>query len=52
MRKLAMMLLTGLMVVVLAGCAATGSKMDDHGMMNDTVKCPACGFEFNVPSDA
>jgi hypothetical protein len=43
-----MLLLTGLMVAVLAGCATTGSKMDDHGM----VKCPACGFEFNEPSDA
>lgn len=52
MKKLLMMLLTGLMLAVLAGCAATGGKMDDTGMMNDKVKCPACGFEFNMPSDA
>ncbi|MCD4688640.1 MAG: hypothetical protein K8R55_04815 [Desulfuromonadaceae bacterium] len=52
MRKLVTILLTGLMVAVLAGCATTGSKMDDQGMMNDKVKCPACGFEFNEPSDA
>ena len=44
MRKLVRILLTGLMVSVLAGCAATGSKMDDQGMMIDKVKCPACGF--------
>ncbi|WP_158516111.1 hypothetical protein [Syntrophotalea acetylenivorans] len=52
MRKSVMMMLTGLMVLVLAGCATTGSKMDDHGMMDSKVKCPACGFEFNEPSDA
>jgi|LGVD01.1.fsa_nt_gb hypothetical protein len=52
MRKLVTNLLTGLMVAVLAGCATTGSKMDDHGMMNGKVKCPVCGFEFNEPSDA
>jgi len=26
--------------------------MDNHGMMNGKVKCPACGFEFNAPFDA
>ena len=41
-----------MMLAVLAGCATTGGKMDDHGMMDGKVKCPACGFEFNVPSDA
>lgn len=51
MRKLASVLLTGFVVALLAGCASTGSKMDDHGMMSSTVKCPACGFEFNVPND-
>jgi hypothetical protein len=52
MRRLVTMLLTGLMVAMLAGCATTGSKMDDHGMVDGKVKCPACGFEFNMPSDA
>ncbi len=52
MRRLASALLTGLLVAVLAGCATTGGKMDDHGMMDGKVKCPVCGFEFNAPSDA
>ena len=51
MRKLASVMLTGFVVALLAGCAATGSKMDDHGMMGGQVKCPACGYEFNVPND-
>jgi predicted small secreted protein len=43
-------LLLGMMLVafMLAGCATTGGHM--HG--GETVKCPACGYEFNVPSDA
>ncbi len=34
--------------VLLAGCATTGGT----SMEGKAVKCPACGFEFNVPSDA
>lgn len=43
-------LLFGMLLVtfMLAGCATTGGPM--HG--DETVKCPACGYEFNVPSDA
>jgi hypothetical protein len=52
MRKLVSVLLTGLVIMLLAGCETTGGKMDDHGMMDSKVKCPACGFEFNTPSDA
>jgi uncharacterized Zn finger protein (UPF0148 family) len=52
MRRLASVLLTGLMIMVLAGCATTGGKMDNQGMKDGNVKCPACGFEFNTPSDA
>jgi len=51
MRRLASVLLTGLVVALLAGCATTGSKMDDQGMVSSKVKCPACGYEFNVPND-
>ena len=41
--------LLGMLVaaIVLAGCATTGSNMDGDA----TVKCPACGYEFNVPND-
>lgn len=43
-------LLLGMLLVsfMLAGCATTGGT--PHG--DETVKCPACGYEFNVPSDA
>lgn len=34
--------------LMLAGCATTGGTMHD----GETVKCPACGYEFNTPSDA
>jgi len=37
-----------LMAFVLAGCATTGGTMHE----GEAVKCPACGYEFNVPSDA
>lgn len=33
---------------LLAGCATTGSTTHE----SEKVKCPACGYEFNVPSDA
>ena len=33
---------------MLAGCATSGGPMHEDGK----VKCPACGYEFNVPSDA
>lgn len=36
------------LVFLLAGCATTGGT----GHEGESVKCPACGFEFNVPSDA
>lgn len=52
MRKSVSVLLTGLVFLLLAGCATTGGNMDDHKTMDNKVKCPACGFEFNVPSDA
>lgn len=52
MKKMVSVLLTGLVIMVLAGCATTNGKIDDHGMTDSKVKCPACGFEFNVPSDA
>jgi hypothetical protein len=34
--------------ILLAGCATTGGRMDE----GRTVRCPACGCEFNVPSEA
>ncbi len=42
--------LVGIVVVtiLLAGCATTGGR----SMEGETVKCPACGFEFNQPSEA
>jgi hypothetical protein len=43
-------LLLGMLFVtlMLAGCATTGGTTHD----GEAVKCPACGYEFNVPSDA
>lgn len=44
MMKRARVILGMLLVAVfLAGCATTGA--------GNAVKCPACGYEFNVPND-
>ncbi|OEU52602.1 MAG: hypothetical protein BA871_14495 [Desulfuromonadales bacterium C00003096] len=43
MRKMVSVLLTGLMIAVLAGCATTGGKMDNHGMMMDSQKVGRAG---------
>jgi PBP1b-binding outer membrane lipoprotein LpoB len=37
-----------LVVLLLAGCASMGGTVHEDGK----VKCPACGYEFNMPSDA
>ncbi|MEZ4601136.1 MAG: hypothetical protein R2940_15205 [Syntrophotaleaceae bacterium] len=37
-----------LAALLLAGCATTGTRSSDGA----TVKCPACGYEFNTPSEA
>jgi len=37
-----------LAALLLAGCATTGMKSSEDA----AVKCPACGFEFNQPSEA
>lgn len=44
MKKLVSLLMVGLLALSLAACAATGGK--------DKVrtKCPACGYEFDAPS--
>jgi predicted small secreted protein len=48
MRRLALMFSILALALVLGGCATkTG-----NGMEGQKTKCPACGFEFNVPSDA
>ncbi len=41
--------LFGILVVVLilAGCATTGNRHHENGM----VKCPMCGHEFNEPNN-
>lgn len=41
--------LCGMLVaaLILAGCATTGTKMHDEGI----VKCPLCGHEFNYPKN-
>jgi len=42
--------LVGMLILafVLAGCATTGGTMYE----GEKVKCPACGYEFNAPSEA
>jgi predicted small secreted protein len=46
MKRIKMLLGMIVVAAVLAGCATTG------GMEGQKVKCPACGYEFNVPSSA
>ncbi len=48
MKRIKALLWMVVAAVLLAGCATTSGTMDE----GKTVKCPACGFEFNVPSDA
>ncbi len=48
MKKLASLLLTLLLVAALSGCAMSRTGMKEGAK----VKCPACGYEFNMPSDA
>jgi hypothetical protein len=48
MKRIKMLLGMIVAAALLAGCAATGGT----GMEGQAVKCPACGYEFNVPSDA
>lgn len=48
MKRLAMKLAMIFLVLALAGCATTAG----NGHKGTDVKCPACGYEFNVPSDA
>lgn len=44
MKKLVSLLIVGVMALSLAACAATGGKDKVR------VKCPACGYEFDAPS--
>lgn len=49
MKGLALKLTMVLLAFALAGCAAVGSNGHDHE--GEPVKCPACDYEFYVPSD-
>jgi hypothetical protein len=44
MKKLVSLLMMGVLALSLAACAATGGKDKVR------VKCPACGYEFDAPS--
>lgn len=44
MKKLVSLLTVGVLTLSLAACAATGGKDKVR------VHCPACGYEFNAPS--
>jgi hypothetical protein len=44
MKKLVSLLMMGILALSLAACAATGGKDKVR------VKCPACGYEFDAPS--
>jgi uncharacterized lipoprotein YajG len=48
MKNIKILLGIFLMAFVLAGCASTGGTMHE----GEPVKCPACGYEFNLPSEA
>lgn len=43
MKKLSALIVTVLFALSLGGCAA-------HSGAKQTVKCPACGYEFEVPA--
>lgn len=43
MKKLVTLVLAAMMVVSLSACATHAKKKTIH------VKCPACGYEFDVP---
>jgi len=45
MKKSLSWLIMGLLVMSLAACATT-----NKGMEGAKVKCPACGYEFDVPA--
>lgn len=47
MKRLVVMLSMLALVVVLGGCATKAG----NGVEGENVKCPACGYEFNVPGD-
>jgi uncharacterized lipoprotein YmbA len=44
MKKLVSLLMMAVLALSLAACAATGGKDKVR------VKCPACGYEFDAPS--
>lgn len=48
MKRLVTAILSLVVVLILSGCAVNGTGYTDNGK----VKCPACGYEFNAPSDA
>lgn len=48
MKRLVLKLTMVVLALALAGCATMGGN--GHG--GEKVKCPACGYEFNMPSDA
>lgn len=48
MKRMKLLVGTLFLAFLLAGCATTGGTGHD----GESVKCPACGYEFNVPSDA
>lgn len=45
MKKLAGLILVSLLAFVFSGCATTKAAK----VKEVHVKCPACGYEFNVP---
>ncbi|WP_172399623.1 hypothetical protein [Geothermobacter hydrogeniphilus] len=45
MKKFAALILTVMLALSLAACATT------KGGENMKVKCPACGYQFEVPAD-
>jgi predicted small secreted protein len=48
MKQIKLVLGMVLVTFMLTGCATTGGTTHS----GEKVKCPACGYEFNTPSDA
>lgn len=45
-KRLSFITMLAVLTLTLSGCASTGTRAYEE----NSVKCPACGYEFNQPS--